>query len=122
MEPLFITLTVPAAALLLTVILWLYSELSQPPGRRNFWPTGYLHFLGLASYEYLTPEEREVAIIQFVRARVLVSASDIRQHLIDLRAGPYHFIHRELDGMRQLVPVRGTRGRVMYELAPHTPH
>lgn len=122
MDPLFITLSVPAVILTVTIILWLYSESTQPPGRRNFWPTGYLHFLGLASYEYLTPEERKATIIRYVRARVLVSASDIRQHLIDLHAGPYHFIHGELDGMRELVPVRGTRGRTMYELAPHVPH
>lgn len=100
-----------------SVLLWLVSECGQPPGRRNFGIFGYLHFIGFVYYETATPDERKQAIVSFVREREFVTAGDIRQHLIDRKAGPYNFIHGELDAMPELRSFRTARGHFLYRLA-----
>lgn len=106
-----------AVILLVTVMLWLVSESGQAPGRRNFGITGFLHFIGFIYYEYGTEDERTHAIITYVREHQYATAGDIRQRLIDLRFGPYNFIHGELDRMPELRSFRAYSGTVLYRLA-----
>lgn len=103
--------------LLVTVVLWLVSETGQAPGRRNYGITGFLHFIGFIYYEYGTEDERKHAIVSYVREHEFATAGDIRQRLIDLRFGPYNFIHGELDAMPELRSFRAYSGTILYRLA-----